>query len=65
VSRKVIAVVKGLVGERTTDALAWQAPELQVEPAYFRARVEMTTAADTVDEPEPEDEIDRLFTGGH
>jgi hypothetical protein len=65
VSRKVIAVVKGLVGERTTDALAWQAPELRVEPAYFRARVEMTTAANAVAEPEAEDEIDRLFTGGH
>jgi hypothetical protein len=65
VSRRVIAVVKGLVGERTTEALAWQAPELRAEPAYYRARTEMATATGMAAEPEPEDEIDRLFTGGH
>jgi hypothetical protein len=64
VSRRVLAVVKGQVGERTTEALAWQAPELRVEPAYYRARPEMTAAAALDAAPEPEDEIDRLFTGG-
>ncbi len=64
VSRRVIAVVKGLVGERTTDALAWQAPELRAEPAYYRARTEIAAATGVAAEPEPEDEIDRLFTGG-
>ena len=65
VSRKVMAVVKGLVGERTTEALVWQAPELRVEPAYYRAGAKMTVAADMAAEAESEDEIDRLFTGGH
>jgi len=65
VSRKVIAVVKGLVGERTTEALAWRAPELGVEPAYYRAGGETATATGMAAEPEPEDEVDRLFTGGH
>ncbi len=65
VSRRVIAVVKSLVGERTTEALAWRAPELRVEPAYYRVGAEMTTGLAAAAEPEPEDEIDRLFTGGH
>ena len=64
VSRRIVAVVKGRVGERTTDALAWRAPELRVEPAYYRAAAKMTVAADMEAEPEPADEIDRLFTGG-
>lgn len=64
VSRKVLAVVKGLVGERTTEALAWRAPELRVEPAYFRDAPEMTVATAMAAEPEPADEIDHLFTGG-
>jgi hypothetical protein len=65
VSRKVIAVVKGQVGERTTDALTWQAPQLRAEPAYYRASTEMAWATGMPAAPEPEDEIDRLFTGGH
>jgi hypothetical protein len=65
VSRRVLAVVKGLAGERTTEALAWQAPELRAEPAYYRTRTEMATATGMAAEPEPADEIDRLFTGGH
>jgi hypothetical protein len=65
VSRRVIAVMKGLVGERTTEALAWRAPELRVEPAYYRVGTEMATGFAQTATPEPEDEIDRLFTGGH
>jgi hypothetical protein len=64
VSRRVIAVVRGLVGERTTEALAWQAPELRAEPAYFRAATQTAAMADAAAEGEAEDEIDRLFTGG-
>jgi hypothetical protein len=64
VSRRVVAVVKGVVGERTTEALAWRAPELRVEPAYYRAARETVSLAQAAAEPEPEDEIDRLFTGG-
>jgi hypothetical protein len=64
VSRRVLAVVRGQVGERTTEAFAWRAPELRVEPAYYRAGPELTTARGLAGEPEPEDEIDRLFTGG-
>jgi hypothetical protein len=65
VSRRVLAVVKSQVGERTTEALAWRAPELRVKPAYYRAGPEMTLATGLAAEPEPTDEIDRLFTGGH
>jgi hypothetical protein len=65
VSRKVIAVVRGVVGERTAEALAWRAPELRVEPAYYRVGPEMATGLARASEPEPKDEIDRLFTGGH
>jgi hypothetical protein len=65
VSRRVIAVVKGLVGERTTEALAWRAPEFRVEPAYYRSCAGTAIATGMAREPEPEDEIDRLFTGGH
>jgi hypothetical protein len=64
VSRRVLAVVRGQVGERTTEALAWRGPELRVEPAYYRAGPEMAIATGIAAEPEPEDEIDRLFTGG-
>jgi hypothetical protein len=79
VSRRVLAVVKGQLGERTVEglacvkvqwgertgeALAWRAPELRVEPAYYRAGPEMTIATGMAAEAEPEDEIDRLFTGG-
>src|SRR5262245_42100279 len=65
VSRRVMAVVKGLVGERTAEALSWRAPDLRVEPAYYRVGAEMATPLARASEPEPEDEIDRLFMGGH
>src|SRR5262245_18812153 len=65
VSRRIIAVVRGLVGERTTEALAWRAPEPRVAPAYDRVGAEMATGLAGVTEPERDDEIDRLFTGGH
>jgi hypothetical protein len=64
VSRKVIAVVTGLVGERTTEALAWQAPELRAAGPYYRAAGEGLAQRAVAAEPELEDEIDRLFTGG-
>jgi len=57
--------VRGKVGERTTEALAWRAPELRVEPTYYRASPETAVATGIAREPEPEDEVDRLFTGGH
>jgi hypothetical protein len=64
VSRRVLAVVRGQVGERTTEALAWRGPEVSVEPAYYRAGPEVAIATRMAAEPEPEDDIDRLFTGG-
>jgi hypothetical protein len=65
VSRRVIAVVRGVVGERTSEAFAWRPPDLRAEPAYYRLGTEMATGLVRASEPEPEDEIDRLFTGAH